>query len=211
MTPVCAFLADGTLSARETVAAVSAFHDWTVVDISNVSVPDTPTAAVERLIPSGVQVAIVPFAVVSALASASDELPAHVSWIAYGPSEDILRAFFIGAADYLVEGWAPLEAIGRARRTIGVSDGQVYGSILVDGDQTIVLRGVELLLWSALRQNTGRVVERAVLAEIIRPERGGAARSRRVDMAISRLRKRLGPHGARIETVRGRGYRLRDE
>lgn len=43
---------------------------------------------------------------------------------------------------------------------------------------------------------------------VARDELGGGRGSRAVDMAVSRLRKRLGPDGPQLLTVRGRGYRL---
>jgi DNA-binding response OmpR family regulator/tetratricopeptide (TPR) repeat protein len=58
--------------------------------------------------------------------------------------------------------------------------------------------------------------ERAVLVRLAldpagivsRTDLGGSGGSRAADMAVSRLRRRLGAEGRRIRTVRGRGYRL---
>ena len=58
----------------------------------------------------------------------------------------------------------------------------------------------EQLILDRLRAADGEVVPRDAL--------GGGHGSRAVDMAISRLRKRLGPDGPQLLTVRGRGYRL---
>ena len=66
---------------------------------------------------------------------------------------------------------------------------------------------VEFELLLSLARRPGSAVTRAWLVEhVLDPEREGGERT--LDVHVSRLRKKLGPAGARIETVWGVGYRL---
>lgn len=121
----------------------------------------------------------------------------------YGASQEIIRAFFLGAADYLAAPWTFVELISRANRLVAVQ------GILEDSfqRQNIVLRRGETELWSLLQQHEGRVVDRFAIAQALSLPAG--ASSRAVDMAVSRLRRALGALAWRVETVPRRGYRLR--
>jgi len=66
--------------------------------------------------------------------------------------------------------------------------------------QSLTLTPRERELLRRLAHSPGAIVARETLA--------GAGPTRAADMAISRLRRRLGPAGRRIVTVRGLGYRL---
>jgi DNA-binding response OmpR family regulator len=80
-----------------------------------------------------------------------------------------------------------------------------------------ILRGLpveltpkEFSLLLHLAHRAGRVVTRSeLLAQVwdLRFDTG----TNLLDVHVSRLRQKLGDHGAMIETVRGYGYRLRDE
>ena len=78
---------------------------------------------------------------------------------------------------------------------IDLASGQAEGP---SGPFTLPVR--ELHLLKTLAERAGDVVPRDGL--------GAGSGSRAADMAISRLRRSLGPAGARVVTVRGRGYRL---
>lgn len=79
--------------------------------------------------------------------------------------------------------------------TIDLSTGAVSG-----GPSATVLSQRERAILGRLVEAGGALVPRDAL--------GGGLGSRAADMAVSRLRKRLGPAGDVIVTVRGRGYRL---
>ena len=74
-----------------------------------------------------------------------------------------------------------------------------------------MLSGIQASIWHILSVAEGRTVERRVIAETIGGTAADRPDSRSIDMHIARLRRALGEFGGRIETVRGRGYRLRPE
>jgi|GEM_PF-2057898 len=75
--------------------------------------------------------------------------------------------------------------------------------LLVGPAGSVDLSDREIALLRRLARTPGEVVSRGDL--------GGRGESRGADMAVSRLRRRLGSDGARIRTVRGRGYRLQTD
>ena len=91
------------------------------------------------------------------------------------------------------------------------------GDLVLDGDRHEVRRDGELveltlsefrLLW-ALVSRPGRVFQRAQLVEKITAGESLII-DRNVDVHVSSLRRKLGPAGKMIATVRGVGYKCRD-
>jgi DNA-binding response OmpR family regulator len=79
--------------------------------------------------------------------------------------------------------------------------------VFVEGEQvSLTVREYDLL--AALVARVGEVVTRRDLAERMGPTATGSD-SNVVDVHMSRIREKLGPHAVQIETVRGIGYRLR--
>ena len=79
--------------------------------------------------------------------------------------------------------------------------------VFVDGRRiALTLREYDSI--STLLERAGEVVTRAELAELMTATALGGE-SNVVGVHVSRIRDKLGPQGARIETVRGIGYRLR--
>jgi DNA-binding response OmpR family regulator len=70
----------------------------------------------------------------------------------------------------------------------------------------IALTGLEYGLLSFLVQHRGQTYSRAELLQI-RNQQGGR-RSRNIAFTMRKLRSKLGPAGATLETVRGAGYRF---
>jgi DNA-binding response OmpR family regulator len=70
----------------------------------------------------------------------------------------------------------------------------------------LTLREYDLL--AKLIERAGEVVARRELTGLTAAA-SIDGESNAVDVHISRIRDKLGPHGSRIETVRGVGYRLR--
>lgn len=66
------------------------------------------------------------------------------------------------------------------------------------------------LLWR-LASPRGAVHSRDSLLETVWKQCPATGQPRNVDSAIKRLRRKLGPAGDCIETVRGAGYRIRDK
>jgi DNA-binding response OmpR family regulator len=124
-----------------------------------------------------------------------------------------------GADDYLVKPFEIDELLARIHALLRRSAGHgllKFGGIEIDrGGRRVRLDGKPLELTSRefalllhLAHRAGRVVSRSELlsqvwATQFDPE------SNVVEVHISRLRDKLGAHAARIETVRGQGYRLR--
>lgn len=139
---------------------------------------------------------------------------------------DKLQALRIGADDYVVKPFNPLEVVARAkavlRRTLGRTDGQVLraGPLQVDpqahraavegpaGTVVLDLTPTEFRLLAHMAAAPGRAFERSELVDACLPE--GEALDRTVDSHISNLRRKLAAAGADglLAGVRGVGYRL---
>src|SRR5437868_3593736 len=76
------------------------------------------------------------------------------------------------------------------------------------GGQEIALTPTQFRLLAALVAEPGRAFSRA---ELVARAIGTVVAERTVDVHVKELRRKLGPHGDRIETVRRRGYRWTDE
>jgi len=136
---------------------------------------------------------------------------------------DRIRGLSLGADDYLPKPFSPLELVlrvGAVLRRLRAPAGAVGGRLsagpivldtaahrlTLDGTE-VVLTATEFKLLRTLLEREGRVQSRAQLLETVwhaQPD----IRTRTVDMHLQRLRRKLGPMGAWIETVRGVGYRF---
>lgn len=144
---------------------------------------------------------------------------------ALGDTVDRVVGLEVGAADYLTKPFDPRELLARVnavlRRDVLVSEaGCIYefqgwrydvdGARVTsaNGDVVALTRG-ELSVLRTLVERHGRVVPRAALLETARGS-DSEAFDRAVDLSVSRLRRKLAPHGGAgmLETVRGEGYRF---
>jgi two-component system response regulator MtrA len=136
---------------------------------------------------------------------------------------DKVRALELGADDYLTKPFWPEELLARVQARLrrpaldprGGGGAVVLGELRIDlaarrvevGGAAVDLTRVEFDLLAALARRPGAAMERAWLVEnVLDPDREGTERT--LDVHVSRLRKKLGPAGARIATVWGIGYRL---
>ena len=137
---------------------------------------------------------------------------------------DRIRGLALGADDYLPKPFSPAELVlrigailRRVSSAAALARGRLRaGPIVVDSTaHRVTVNGTELeltptefRLLHTLVERQGRVQSRAQLLETVwhaQPD----VRTRTVDMHLQRLRRKLGPVGECIETVRGAGYRMR--
>ncbi len=138
--------------------------------------------------------------------------------VAYGPASLAADAFAEGCLDYLREPWGLEELEARALRfrvrKFRLGDREYsYSSGRLDGAAlSLLLPEVERGILELLLSRLGRAVPRAAFRLALGTE--DPRKSRRLDMAVSRLRSRLirasgdSRAGSFLQAVRNRGYRL---
>ena len=145
---------------------------------------------------------------------------------AVGEAMDRVVGLEVGAADYLSKPFEPRELVARIRAILRRpspadalrSEAPVrFAGLTYDFGQRLLLdatgRAVpltsgELRLLEAFLTRPGRLLSRDLLLDL--SHRSDGPYDRAVDLAISRLRRKLSKVGANacIETVRGEGYRF---
>ncbi len=138
---------------------------------------------------------------------------------------DQLIGFSVGADDYVVKPFSVkvlLERVKAIRRRMSTdaseSDTLASQGIVIDrvrhhaslNGTHLELTPSEFRLLETLLRQPGRAYDRHDLIESALGE-DTLVLERTIDVHIRALRKKLGPHGELIETVRGVGYRFRDE
>lgn len=132
--------------------------------------------------------------------------------------QDRLKAFELGAVDYVPKPFFVDELLARIHARIG-APAQPHAVIetafarldleapRIEVEGAVVhLTPTELALVRYLAERRGRAVSRGDLAEALRDLDG--ADPRNIDAHMSRLRRKLGPAAALIATVWGHGYRF---
>ena len=129
--------------------------------------------------------------------------------------------FEIGADDYVTKPFSPLELRARIKALLRRSQGSqptsyAFSSLvlnlermeLLDGERPIELTSLEFRLLTALIQNSGLVLSRDRILDLV----WGAnvvVTDRVIDTHIANLRKKLEPNGSKhISSIRGMGYRF---
>jgi two-component system phosphate regulon response regulator PhoB len=138
---------------------------------------------------------------------------------------DRVIGFELGADDYVTKPFSPRELVLRVKAILHRKEAPYEGEktiqindLLIDIDRHLVsskkrpisLTSTEFKLLVELVTNRGRVQTRErLLDKVWGYTYEGYART--VDTHIRRLREKLGPLGNSIETIRGVGYRFREE
>ena len=119
---------------------------------------------------------------------------------------DAVRRALPPGCDVVVAG-SPEEARAAfAERTGAAAPAGGAGEVEIDG-RSVDLTTLERAVFEVLSRAPGRTVSRAALLREIHGDAAGSVLPRVVDSTVSRLRRKLGPSGWRVETVWGRGYR----
>ena len=146
---------------------------------------------------------------------------------ARGEDVDVVTGLEIGADDYVVKPFSPRVLVARIRaalrRTAEAADrgdddldikrgalslNPARHSLRCHGTP-VELSATEFAILELLMRNPGRVFTRGGIIDAVKgPDYPVTDRS--VDVQILQLRKKLGPDGDSVETVRGVGYRLKE-
>ena len=142
---------------------------------------------------------------------------------ARGAEYDKVQALDLGADDYVTKPFGMMELVSRIKAVLrrassySKDDTVRFGrleisekkrSVLADGEQ-IVLTNKEFELLNLFVRSPGIVMTRdQLLDEIWGHDFSGESRT--LDVHIATLRQKLGSAGEVIETIRGVGYRLRE-
>ena len=146
---------------------------------------------------------------------------------AKGEEADVVVGLGIGADDYVVKPFSPRELVARLRAVLRRVQTQQHKSdserlefdglvidrarheVLVRGD-SITFTPTELRLLHFLASHPGRVFTRdQLLARAIGEH--AVVLDRNIDVHVRSIRRKLADERERVETVRGVGYRFRDE
>ena len=140
---------------------------------------------------------------------------------AKGEEEDIVRGLETGAADYITKPFSPMVLLARIKSVLkhcGRQKSRIItslGKIKIDRekhrvtvfDKEIRLTHYEFSILRLLAERPGWVFTRQQIVDQIRGK-DFSVTDRSIDFQMVGLRKKLGPEGRHIKTVRGVGYRL---
>lgn len=158
--------------------------------------------------------------VVSAMRARGDRTPV-LMLTARDATEDRVEGLNRGADDYLVKPFSFAELMARVsalqrRPALTVDPVLTCGDLSFDPATRVVSRDgepvtlttIETGLIELLMRRAPAVVSRRTIAVQVWDDEADAVGSNTIDVHVGRLRSKLGDAAARIETVRGTGYRL---
>lgn len=144
---------------------------------------------------------------------------------AKGEEADIVAGLELGAEDYITKPFSPRVLLARIRAVLrrkAPAESTKSGIIRIHGididpgrrevrmkDKPVELTYTEFNILQFLARRPGWVFTRSQIVESVHGEEYPVT-DRSVDVQIVGLRKKLGPAGKYIETVRGVGYRFKE-
>ncbi|MEN6309784.1 MAG: response regulator [Anaerohalosphaeraceae bacterium] len=145
---------------------------------------------------------------------------------AKGTEADVVTGLEMGAADYITKPFSPRVLLARIRavlrreqpaeaadnQTLRIHDIEIDAGrhrVAVKG-KTVNVSSTEFSLLRFLAARPGWVFTRYQIVDAIHGS-DYPVTDRSIDVQIVGLRKKLGPAGKHIETVRGVGYRMKDQ
>lgn len=146
---------------------------------------------------------------------------------ARGEEADVVTGLELGADDYVTKPFSPRVLVARVRAVLrrravpAVPDDtqtlRIGGIVIIPGrhevridDSVVDLTLTEFRLLHLLAGRPGWVFTRSQIVEAVHGE-SYPVTDRSVDVQIVGLRRKLGDRGTHIETVRGVGYRFRED
>ena len=146
---------------------------------------------------------------------------------AKGEESDIVLGLGIGADDYVTKPFSPKELMGRVKAVLrrgplkedrGAAERIVWDKVVIDagrhevqvGKKPVTLTATEFRLLHFLASHPGRVFTRDQLLNRVIGD-GVIVVDRNIDVHVRAVRRKLGSYENLIETIRGVGYRFRDQ
>lgn len=127
--------------------------------------------------------------------------------------EDIVKAFEMGASDYITKPFRTLELIARLNRILNKKIIKVKDiifdmnkMIVYKNDKVVNLTSLELKILNLLSNNINKVVSRDKIIESIWEWTGNDVNDNTVTVYMKRIREKLGSDI--IVTIKGLGYRV---
>ena len=136
--------------------------------------------------------------------------------------EDILKGFENGAIDYVSKPFSNKILLARVNAHLSNSNITTsvlkYKDIILDDSKKTVyvenreieLTKFEYIILKLFISNIGIVFSRSKILSYLRGDDGFNVSERAIDVQIVNLRRKLGPSGSDIETIRGLGYKIKE-